>query len=133
MDTNKIREYAETRRLLESREADVKALKQRLEALEAEIIDQYADEGVSAMKVSDGERSVNVYMQTQLFARNLKGPDATAAVLMETGYGHLVTPRANAQSLSALLRQLTEAGEVPAEFEGVIEAFEKVRLGVRAS
>lgn len=133
MDITKIREYAETRRLLEAREADAKALKQRLEALEAEIIEQYAEEGVSAMKVSNGEMQVNVYMQTQLYARNLKGPDATAAVLVSAGYGHLVAPRANAQSLSALLRQLQEAGQVPPEFDGVIEGYEKVRLGVRAS
>ena len=132
MDIAKVREHAELKRLLAEKEAEVKALKKRIETSEAALLAEYADEGVQSMKVNDGDRDVSVYMQRDVFAKK-ENPDALFEALEASGHGDVIHRTVNGQTLNSIVREAEKAGEFPAEWDGVLTFSEKFRIGVRAA
>ncbi len=134
MDIDKARRFAELKRLIAAKDADIKVLKEELEPLEAELLDEFAEEGVASVGVKDGDRKVTVFSKRMLVATNLVDPEATAQACKAAGLGHMVGERVNANTLSAYVRDLEKADEpLPDSFEGVIGTFEKFSVGVRSS
>ena len=135
MDVSIVRRFAELQALRTEKEAEVDKIKAEMKDLEAEILEAYAEEGLQSMNVTNGVRSVTVYMNRTLRARNLQGPEATAAACENIPeLADLVKKTVNANSLSSALHDLECAGEpLPEGLAGVVEPWEQFTVGVRAS
>lgn len=134
MDMAKARRIAEIKRLISAKDSDIKALKEELAPLEASLLDEFAEDGLQSVKISDGKRNVTVFLKRDLRATNLQGPEATAQACKAAGLEHMVGERVNANTLSAYVRDLEKAGEpLPDAFDGVVGTLEQFSVGVRAS
>jgi hypothetical protein len=103
----------------------LKPIATEIEIVTARILDRWAEDGVSSMKV-DGRL---LSLRRQVWARVLDRERIVSA-LEAAGLGHLLTP--NSQSLSAVLREWEENGQdIPAPLVGVIDSFERFSLSVR--
>lgn len=136
MDMDKIRRFAELDRLKKEKSGELDKIKEELAELEPQILDQFAEEGVGRISVTNGVRDVTIHTTRKIRAQAAQGqdPDAVAAACKAAGIGHLVAERANMNTLSAYVRELDEAGEdLPPELEGVVVKIEEFKVGARAS
>lgn len=95
--------------------------------MEAQLVDHYVDNGLQSMNM-DGHL---VYLSTTVYAELPMGTEAAVKALLDSDYRDLVKPNVNRQSLSALVRELKEQGNIPESFEGVIQAGERPGIRVR--
>lgn len=131
MDVEKCRQLAEQNALIKEREAELGEMKKEYGRLEKEVLDEMMEDGAEGVKVSNGERKVNLAIKRQVFATNMVGPDETAEACEAAGLGDMVHKRVNANTLSAYVRELERNGEEPpAEFEGVVGTHEKFSVSV---
>lgn len=136
MDMTKIRRFAELDRLKKEKSGELDKIKEELAELEQAILEDFAEEGVARISVTNGVRDVTVHTTRKIRAQAAQGqdPDAVAAACQAAGLGHLVKERANMQTLSSFVRELDEAGEdLPPELEGVVVKIEEFKVGARAS
>lgn len=134
MDMDLVRRYAELKDLAAQKKSDLDVTKKELEELQAQLLEQFAEDGVASMGVKIGSSRKTIYTARMLVATNLKGPEATAEACRRAGLEEMVKETVNANTLSAYVRQMEEAGEpLPDAFEGVVGTFEKFTVGVRSS
>lgn len=132
MDMDKVKRYRDLRVAAASAGAESKGLTAEADALERQLIEQYAEEGVQNIRV-DGS---TVYLERKVYAQKEKGPDGevveTSAVteaLIAAGLGDFVTPTYNVNTLSAYLRELDEQGEpLPEALVGLVRPAEVFKL-----
>ena len=105
----------------------IKALEDERAALEAQLIDKWAEDGIQSMHL-DGRC---VYLHVATYASLPQGMEAAIDVLRQSDFADLVKPTVNRQSLGALVRELHQDGNLPAAFEGVIEPGFRPAIRVR--
>jgi hypothetical protein len=133
MDTGKVRQYAELTARKRALKSQLDEVDSDLAALQEEILDMMAQNGVPSLKVDTAEGRFTVFTRRELWAGALEGdyPRACAA-LQAAGMGDLVEERFNTQRLSAVVREMETTGTpYPESFEGAIKITETFKLGVR--
>ena len=132
MDADVVRRYTTLRQRERERKAEAGALKEEADALEQEILEQFAAEGIDSVRI-DGK---TVYLHRTLWARTEKDVDreAVCGALQEIGLGHFVSETYNANTLSAWMRDLDREGEeLPTELKGLVKGEEVYQVRVRTS
>lgn len=122
---------ADLRRLLELKaekeehENALKPIATEIEVLTARILDRWAEDGVSSMKVN----GATVYMRRSIYARILDR-EHVAEAMREAGLDSMLSPNTN--TLSAWLREREENDEpIPPALDGIVGTYERFQLGVR--
>lgn len=134
MDMVKFRRFAELKRLKASKEGELKKIQEELDALEPELLDTFAEEGMGKISVTNGVRETTLFSKRDVRAHALQGPEGVVKACEAAGLTEFVQPRVNMQTLSAYIRDLEKAGEdLPPAFEGLIAKHEKFSVGARAS
>lgn len=129
----KLRRYKELREAQATSEAEAKAIKEEANALEAELVDEFAEAGVQNINV-DGK---TIYLHRSVFAQRCAGVTAedVKAALIAAGASDLVTETVNANTLSAWVRELTEdddAPGLPEQVVGILEPGERYAVRIIA-
>lgn len=130
----KIRRYRELYDAHKGAEAEAKAVKDELLALEAELVEAYVDAETQSVNV-DGK---TIYLHRSVFAQRKEGADAddVKAALLADGLSELVTETVNSNTLSAYVREATEGDDspgLPENLAAVIEPGERFGIRVKAS
>ena len=121
-------------------ESEVNLIKKQLAPLEAQLIDDLAEEGLRSKTTAGG---VTVYLNRKIYARAGElGKPAACKALREVGLGDLVEESFNTNTLSAHFRQIAkdyiaEHGHgatlddlLPEPLRGAIHLSEDHRLGL---
>lgn len=97
-------------------------------ALEEQLLEQFAEAGVSSVKVNGH----SVGMRRDVYAKIID-PERLHDALRAAGFGDLIQPKVDSTKLSALVREF-DRGEVecPAELAEVVTASEKFSIRVTA-
>lgn len=113
-----VRRFIALTRAKREAEAQMKTIDQELGPLSQQLIDAFAATGTHSEQV-DG---MTVYVTYTTWARARDGDQARlCAALQESGYADLVQPRANIQTVSALVRELrAEAMLTEADVETIL-------------
>lgn len=107
---------------------DLAATNKDISALEAVLLEQFAEDGIQSIKTQDGP---TVYLQVQLWARPIGGRENAMEALRLAGLGDLVEETVNLQTLSAWCRErLKSEEELPASFAGQIATAETTHVKV---
>lgn len=136
MNTGKVHEFVLLTREKRQLEAQLNSVKQSLEELEAELLDQMMDSGIQNMKTPFG----TIYLHSQVWASYPKNDDGEPQyqdaneALKEAGLGTFVNERFNSNTLSAWVRELPrddmENPILPEQLKGKLDVATK--WGVRA-
>ena len=106
----------------------VDSLKDERDVLEEQLLEQFAEAGVSSVKV--GGRTVG--MRRDVYAKILD-PERLHDALRAAGFGDLIQPNVDSTKLSALVREFDRGDvECPAELAEVVTASEKFSIRVTA-
>lgn len=133
--------YVELNRRKRELEAEVNLLKKQIAPIEAELLDEYAAEGVRSKGTQDG---ATVYLTRKIWARATDlGKPAACAALKRAGLGDYVEEGFNTNSLSAYFRERAKELEeqtgapvaiddvLPSELRDVIALTEDHKLNIR--
>lgn len=142
MDAGKLRQFLAMHEKKRALEAELETVKEQMAVLEAELLQQFEQEGVSSMKVN----GKTVYLDQKKWAGVAPGASREAAIqaIKEAGLDMYVKEDFSTQSLSAYVRELLAQAPLeiqmdksrwhevlPPTFEGVISVTERVSLRVR--
>lgn len=133
MDMERIRRYAEGMFRKRELERRLNMLKEELEPLEAAILEDFAADGLSSIRLRVDGHDQLVYLQKQLWAHAVDGdyPRAVRA-LRRAGLKDLVDQRFNVNTLSAWCRERDAAGQaLPKTFTGAIEVAQVFQIRVK--
>lgn len=107
VNTTKLAELVEKKREKQSLDAAASKLSKEIVSLEAQLLEQFADTGVTKMTIN----GATVYRRSQLWAAMKEGEtDALVAALREGEFASQTT--INHSSFSSLVRELLEQWEV---------------------
>lgn len=132
MDVERVREYVRLRRQQRERQAEVDTIKEAADALEQQLLEEFATDGVQNISV-DGNV---VYLRRQLWARVAEGASRDEVIdgLRRAGLDHFVTEGFNTSTISSWMRELeAEGDELPQELEGLLAPVEKYNVLTRRS
>lgn len=109
------------KRLLEEA---LEQVKQRRAAVEQQVLDFFADQGVTAVNMPDSEMGrVNLHTRMDFYCS--KRPDVTMQQVCETlealGHGDMVSAQYNAARLKAWVKERAEADQVPDELKSLLK------------
>jgi hypothetical protein len=108
MDQKVVDKYIECKRLIKDLEQELKELKKDASTVEAELLQQFMDDGVQSVKTDSGK---TVYLMSQLWAG--KDPEVSdeqfLTSMKENGLEDLIQEKVNTQTLSAVMRE--QAGD----------------------
>lgn len=109
MDFAKLRRFADLTERKKAIEAEEKAIKAEMDALEPVIIEEMADAGMQNAKINGR----TYYINRRLFANPAEGHDkiSVSAALRDAGLGDYVSETYNSNSLAAYVRQLVKEGD----------------------
>lgn len=116
--------------------AQTDAVKAEIEALDAQILENFAETGVSSVKVG----GYTFYLRTDLFANHNGDKLATIAALKENGLAEFVREDFSAQTLKGWVRELIQNFEgdlddpieaVPEDLRPFVKVSEVHKVGVR--
>lgn len=128
IDNNLLIEFVD--KTLEKRELKRKERKieQRLRELTEEIIEQFEEEEIiESIRV----KGYNVRPQRQLWAGCIDGDFERACnALVQSGHGDYVNRRFDGRSVSALIREYDERGDIPDELKNNLSITEKYVLSL---
>jgi len=114
---------------LEKKKKELKKALQEVEdqkkGLQQDLIDNLLDQEMTKISIS----GKTVYVNTITRAK-IKDRDKAVEALKEAGFGDLVKESFNTNSVSALLRELQEDGDLPEGFEDSIEPVDITDLRV---
>lgn len=112
-------------------EAQLREVKRRIAELQPVCLTEMVSEGVPRLPVTleDG-RTVTLYSETRHYAKVKEGcKQALANAFHLAGYGELVQPGVNAQTLSAFVNERAREGEpIPMEIAAVIDTGDTTML-----
>ena len=135
---NAVKQLIEKDAAIKSHERAVKALKTERADLEREILEHFANTGMSSSKI-DG---VTVFMRRDIYAATVRnegeGTDESRlraiTALREAGYENLVKEGFSASAVASLFREWEQEGEEPPEeLKGAIEAGERFSIRLKRS
>lgn len=111
-------------------EAKTKEVNARIEELDRELSDAMADAECDKFT----RNGSTFYLNSRLYASPAAGGrDALIHALKDNGYGSIVTETVNANTLASFCKEQMTANEdeLPEWLSGVVNAFEKVTVGIR--
>lgn len=113
---------------IKTTEEHVQALKDERALIEAQLIDEWMEEGLHSVNI-DGR---NVHIRIDTYAVTPLGMEPVVDKLAAMPeFAHLVKQTVHKGQLSALVRELTEDGaELPPDWEGVIERGQRPAIRV---
>lgn len=121
--------YDEARKEKDRCEAALKEANKNLDKASAELADAMINEELASFKTDEATFS--------LVVKDYYRPDAERkedlyAALRAGGLGDIVKETVNANTLSAVMRELAEeTGELPAEYEGLVQCYSKTTISRR--
>lgn len=130
----KAKSYAELVSLDRQLAAKSREVKEKISKLEAELLDEFAAGGISQLRVDTSEGKFTIFPRRQLWASLAEGADYphACAALKLAGMGDLVEEKFSTQRLSAVVRELDDAGqELPAEVKPYVKVAEVFKLSVQ--
>ena len=128
MDTEVIRQYKAAKEAEQELADRLDAAKKIRAALEEQVIEQLIETGVQSLNL-DG---ATVYLRRDVYPSYPAGKDAAIALLeQDPRYTDVVQRTVNHNTVCALLRE--RAGEYPAEWQGILEASDVYRVGLKQS
>lgn len=146
IDQKVVRDYAELYMKYKSAQKKYEGLKKLVLILEDRVRDIFIEAETTSLKTDKFicflKRELQVGVDTSLEAESEERYAIASNVLINTGYGHLVQPRFNINSLKAVVRNelitddltFDEGMErVPDEWSGIIKIHQNYRVGVRQS
>ncbi len=126
-DIDAIKEYVAMRDRQRQLKADHDSVKDRADAMEQELLEQFSSNSIDRMTV-DGH---TVYLHRQTWAHAAEGADIVAA-LKDAGLAHMVAERVNSSTLSAYVRELQREGEdLPEALADKVSTTDRFSLRVR--
>lgn len=127
------RAYARIDAEIREHNGAVDVLKEHKLALERKIVDGFTDEGIQSMNV-DGK---TVHLQRTLWPKLDTSREEVMEALEDVGWGDIVRPNFNSNSLAGMIRDLDRDDEdmpiMPPELEGKISVSEKREARVKNS
>jgi len=127
LDTERMQKFVELEQKKKQLEWDLQRIKDEMTAVETDIIDDLIDNDVDKVSV----RGRLLYPKRQVVA-NVHNKQAAIEAIKKAGLTEYVGESYNANQISAYLRECDAEGrELPEEFRGIIEPYEKVKLGIR--
>lgn len=115
---------------IESAEARLKELKRERDALNDELAERMIEAEMQSMNVSGR----TFYLNTKRVATYKKEiQDQFFARLEQHGFGAIIKPNINHNTLNATVREIAEnnGGELPGWLDGMVDVFEKTSVGIR--
>ena len=114
-------------------EAKLEEIKARLTETQQEILDQFARDGVSSVKVTDGNEDATIYLHKQMWARPKDGDYvATCFALRRNGLSSFVKETVNLQTLSAYVREQEKEGQpLPSDVAETLDVRTEYAVRVR--
>lgn len=107
-----------------------KELKAERDAAADEIMEKWMETG-DTMARCDGHC---IYLHTRTYAKKLKSDEEVYAALRASGHGALIKDNVPANTLAKAVREAEEEdGQLPVEWDGIIEAGHKYSIRVRKS
>ena len=130
LDTNLLARYAKEYRRKQRLTAALKVCGERMDGMEPQILS-----GLSQAQVDRVTSArLTFFVRREIWARAAEGKKTEAVELLKKkGYGGLVSETFNANTVSALIRELEADGAIPAEFKEVFTISELNKLGVRSA
>lgn len=132
---DKIKEFIKLKSRKKALKLELRMIESDISHLEPQIMEQFIEDGVSSIKV-DGKP---VFLKSQIWAapRYHEGDNVddayqrTCDILKNAGWGYLVAPRFNANSLSSAVREaLADGGKLPDEIADALVVTERHSVGV---
>lgn len=111
-------------------EAQIKEVNARIEALDKELSDAMADHELDKFT----RNGSTFYLNSHLYASPRAGmKEELFAALIARGYGDLITQTVNANTLSSFCKEQRETNneEIPAWLAEVVNAHDKITVGIR--
>lgn len=128
MDTNAARRLIALNDEIKELDARLRDLKAEKDTLEVTMLDDWAMEGLDGMKL-DGR---TLFIRCDTYASFPAGKEAAIELLAESEHSDIVKPTVNTNTVSALVRELTQdGGELPEAWSGIIEAGQRYAIGIR--
>ena len=135
MDTVKVKLYRDLRDEEKRLGAEAGGIKERANALEKELLEEFGEEGVQSVQV-DGS---TVYLKRELWAAKASDDvdsERIRQALHDAGLSEFVTEKHNSSTLSAYLRNLEDALDdgqsltdaMPQQLRGVIKGVEVFKV-----
>lgn len=133
LNIKKLKEYARiyfARKALDRKSKQLNKILEKMEPTLIDHINEYeANTGIDMKTLPlKNAGGLTFKRNTIIWAKLPEGKPAAAKVLKATGHGDMVAENFDSGSLSALLRELDKAGEIPREFKGIIEKNPKTSL-----
>jgi len=138
MNEAQLKRYVRQTKAKRQLDASLREIKTELDELETDLLEQFADAGISSIKI-DG---MTVHMRSDfrpsvdyLDGESKDDGHARACAALEaSGFGEFVLARYNFHQIRALAKELIEdRGELPQEWNGAIHVEEQYRLGARSA
>lgn len=135
-DTGRVKEYIDLTRKKKMLKGELSLIEGELKAIEPEIFEEFIQQGVSGIKI--GSRTVFLKKQVYVSPMPVENGDPDAAyertckALIDVGWGELVSPRFNANTLSAAVREILkeEGGKLPERLAATLKISERQKVGV---
>lgn len=125
-----LKEYARLANELRRVDAETEALKVQARAVEARLLDQFADSGCKSARV--GDLTLYVRMDRYVSKRGEVDTDRVCRALRACGLGYMVSDGYNASSLKSKIKEYQDEGvEVPGELAELLNIGEVPRLATR--
>lgn len=128
INTDVVARYVELTQRRKALEAEADDVKKQLIAIESELLDAFAETGVSSIRAGGG----TISLRRELWAGCKDGDyERACRALRAAGLDEFVQPRFNASQLSAYVRELDREGApLPSSFAGAINVSEVFKLRV---
>jgi len=138
VDTDRVREYIDLRLRIRGLTAEAERLTTLADDMEAELLEQFMQNGVQNVKTDDG----TAFLRGQIWASypesadqpGVRTYDETNAALRVAGLASFVQERFNAQTMSAWVRELPrdelDNPIMPPELEGKLSVATKFKIVV---
>lgn len=128
MNTDKVKRLQHLDDEKRDLEVRLKEISEERKGLEQEVLDLFAEAGISSMKV-DGR---TVSLRRELWASPLDGQkDVACEYLKNNGLGVYVNETFNSLSISAYVRERVENDDLPAGFTDFFNVTEKYKIVTR--
>jgi len=122
-------ELADVLAKIKEQELIVKDLKKLKSDLESQVLDDWAVEGMSSIKLTD---KGTLYLHTREYAGvRAEALETSSAYLKAHGGEHLVKPSIHAGALSAFYKEKNEQGELPDGFADVFNCGSVMSIRLR--
>ncbi len=128
MNAEQLREFVALEKQKQALDAELRAIKQRLEALEEQLVPQFLADGVVSMKI-DGR---TVYLAQEIYASPVRDRQEVVEALKASELGQYVAENYNSNSLKAFVREIADEVRLQCEQQQRLFTEDEVRAALPA-